>query len=129
MATRASVTSPEHVRALNMISIEFPKESYPFVLEAWKVYFDHLNSYPENNAESQPEWKKDMGVYLCQLLKYMGDALGYNFDVVDINKGIYAPKAHAIVELELQQFRKGVIDFLHGDSTVKMEITNMPPSN
>lgn len=129
MATRASVISPEHVRALNMITIEFPKESYPAVLEAWKVYFDHLNSYPENKIELQAEWQKDIGVRLCQLLKHMGDALGYNFDVVDINKGIYAPKAHAVVELEQQQFRKGVIDFLHGESSVKMEITNMPPSN
>lgn len=59
----------------------------------------------------------------------MGDALGYDFDVVDINKGIYAPLAHANVELEQQQFRQGVIDFLQGESAVKMEITNMPQSN
>ena len=129
MATRAANLSPEHVRALNMISIEFPKESYPTVLDAWKVYFDHLNSFPTDKPELQINWRKDTGTHLCQLLKQMGDALGYDFDVVDINKGIYSPLAYANVELEQQQFRQGVIDFLQGDSAVKMEITNMPQSD
>jgi hypothetical protein len=129
MATRAAILSPEHVRALNMISIEFPKEDYQAVSDAWKIYFDHLNSFPNDSSELQANWRKDTGTHLCQLLKVMGDALGYDFDVVDINKGIYAPLAHANVELEQQQFRQGVIDFLQGESVVKMEITNMPESN
>jgi len=129
MATRAAIISPEHVRALNMISIEFPKENYPNVLNTWKVYFDHLNSYPTDKVELQAAWQKDIGTHLCKLLKSMGDALGYDFDIVDINKGIYAPQAHAIVELEQRQFRKGVINFLQGDSAIKMELTNLPTND
>src|SRR5687767_2733026 len=45
MATRASGLAPDHVKALNMIDVEFygSDASSRAVLQAWKAYLDHLN--------------------------------------------------------------------------------------
>lgn len=41
MATRASVLSQEHIRALNMIDTEFyGKKKYRGVIKAWRAYLD-----------------------------------------------------------------------------------------
>ena len=54
MATRAARVSAAHVQALNMIDIEFygrrifwfvfRTRSEKGILEAWKIYLDHLNT-------------------------------------------------------------------------------------
>ena len=43
MATRAARVAPTHVQALNMITLVFTKKREQAVLEAWKVYHDHLH--------------------------------------------------------------------------------------
>jgi hypothetical protein len=45
MATRASGLAPDHVKALNMIDVEFygSDKGSKAVLQAWRAYLDHLN--------------------------------------------------------------------------------------
>jgi hypothetical protein len=126
MATRAATVSPDHVKALNMITIEFPENDYPEVTELWKGYFDHLHNYPESGAELQQIWSEKSTEHLGRLLKSMGDRLGYSFDIVDIRKGIYAPKAHEAIELEQQLFRKGMLGLLYGERSLKTEVVSAP---
>lgn len=126
MATRAATVSPEHVKALNMITIEFPESDYPEIINQWKVYFDHLHNYPETSVELQPVWNEKSSELLGNLLKAMGDSLGYSFDLVDIRKGIYAPKAHEVIELEQKLFRQGIVQLLYGERTLKTEVVSAP---
>src|SRR5438034_8791127 len=65
MATRAATLSGEHVRALNTIDLAFygsrvlgrniRSRKDQSVIDAWREYYDHLNSGPRDDA---PEAEK-----------------------------------------------------------------------
>ena len=46
MSTRATTLSQNHVTALNMIDIDFYNNKK--VIDAWRIYYDHLNSQSSN---------------------------------------------------------------------------------
>jgi len=125
MATRGRTLSPEHVQALNMIELEFKKSSEKPILLAWKEYHDHLNSYPregENQKERAALWTQRTDELLATLLIKMGKAFAYDFDTVQIRKGVYSPEGHATTEFELQLLRRFVIEWLAGDRKVSVSI-------
>lgn len=125
MATRGRTLSPEHVQALNMIELEFQKSSEKPILLAWKEYHDHLNSYPregENQKERSALWTQRTDELLANLLIKMGKAFSYEFDTVQIRKGVYSPQGHATAEFELQLLRRFVIEWLAGDRKVSVSI-------
>ena len=98
MATRGSLgamgrMAPEHVKALNMIDIEFhgDKKSKP-ILDAWKAYLDHLNnSAPPNTQPALEVWNAKRDDLLVDLLYAMSLALGYDYDKTFIRRTTYAP--------------------------------------
>ena len=51
MATRATTLAPLHVEALNLIDIEFDakKKKDKRVVDAWKLYLDHLGDKRDDN--------------------------------------------------------------------------------
>ena len=125
MATRGRTLSPEHVQALNMIELEFQKSSEKPILDAWKEYHDHLNSYPregENQKERAVVWDEQTAKLLATLLIKMSKAFSYKFDVVQIKKGAYSPQGHATTEIELQLLRRFVLEWLAGDRKVSVSI-------
>jgi hypothetical protein len=125
MATRACVLSPEHVQALNMIELEFNNSSDKAVLNAWKEYHDHLNSYPregENQKERAVVWNQKTVELLASLLGQMGKSLGYDFDPVQIQKGAYSPEAHITTEFELQLLRRMLVELLAGKGKIPVVI-------
>jgi len=130
MATRAATVSNEHVQALNMIDLEFREKPYKNVINAWKIYRDHLGSYPNTENESvRTNWGLDNVNHLTKLLMEMGHSLGYEFDEVHVKKGIYAPEAHGLLESELRLIRQGLVRLLYGNSDLKMNITSYPASS
>lgn len=126
MATRAASISPEHVQALNMIDLEFQGAKYKAVRTEWKMYLDHLSSYPKQDEKLQAIWGEKRIDLLAQLLMAMGQALGYEFDQVHVKKGIYAPEAHSQIENENTLLRRGLIRLLYGDASVKMDVVSFP---
>jgi len=125
MATRGRTLSPDHVQALNMIELEFTKPSEKPILSAWKEYHDHLNSYPregEDQKERAALWTQRTDELLATLLLKMGKAFGYDFDTVQIRKGVYSPEGHATAEFELQILRRFIIEWLAGDRKVSVSI-------
>jgi len=128
MATRATSISPEHVQALNMIDLEFHGAKYKTVRAEWKMYLDHLSSYPKEDEKLQAIWGEKRIDLLAQLLMVMGQSLGYEFDQVHVKKGIYSPEAHSQIENENDLLRRGLIRFLYGDASVKMDVTSFPIS-
>ncbi|HUW83635.1 MAG TPA: DUF6680 family protein [Phycisphaerae bacterium] len=123
MATRGRTLSPEHVQALNMIELEFQKPSEKPILLAWKEYHDHLNSYPregENQKERAAVWTQRTDQLLATLLIAMGKTCGYEFDTVQIRKGVYSPQGHATAEFELQVVRRLVMEWLAGNRSVSV---------
>ena len=121
MATRGTVISPTHVQALNMIDLEFsgkrPQERA--VLEAWRLYLDHLNDCPRdvqdpNYQTKLSAWSSRSQDCLVDLLHAMGQALNYQFDKVHLKKGAYTPKGHADIEVEQSLLRRGALELFYG---------------
>lgn len=129
MATRAAAVSAEHVQALNMIDLEFREKRYKDVTTAWKVYLDHLGSYPKDDEKLQPGWGERRVNLFTALLLEMGRSLGYEFDEVHIRKGIYATEAHGQLENENMLIRRGLLRLLYGDVALKMNVTSFPVSD
>ena len=130
MSTRATRLAPDHVGSLNMIDIEFygrrifgiklqtPSEKK--VTNSWKTYNDHLNNnYPKDRLDA---WNDLFTV----MLYAMSQALGYDFDEVQLKRDCYRPKGHG--ELEDQQYaiRAGVVDLLAGKRSLPMAVTHFP---
>lgn len=132
MATRGSLgangrLAPEHVKALNMIDIEFygEKSAKP-VIDAWKGYLDHLsNASPMNDAQWEV-WNNKRDDLMVSLLHAMAIVLDYKFDQTFIRRTIYAPQGYADIEQDGFVMRKALVELLHGRKA--LHITVAPPS-
>jgi hypothetical protein len=122
MSTRATRVSNEHVAALNMIDIEFygrkvvghrfqtPKEKS--ITNAWKNYNDQLNT---RYAPEQFTMWIDKGDELFTTLLYkMSNALGYDFDEVQLKRDCYRPVAHGNLEQDEHKLRTALIEVMEG---------------
>ena len=120
MSTRATRLSHEHVSALNMIDIEFygrkifsmkfQRPSERSVTNAWKIYNDRLNQ-TYTSDQSAFDARDDAFI---KLLYEMSNALGYNFDEVQLKRDCYRPSGHGDLELDQYRVRKGVLEILDG---------------
>ncbi|MEO8233756.1 MAG: DUF6680 family protein [Ignavibacteriota bacterium] len=116
MATRASRINFQHVEALNMIDLEFSenKKKEKEILVAWKIYLDHLNSFPlieVNDFEiRRNNWFENGDNLFTKLLHSLSKYFGYEFDEVHLKKGIYAPQGHSELELDQIVVRKGLVN-------------------
>jgi len=119
MGTRANKIAIEHVQALNSIELFFKKKGKEKkVIEKWGEYLDHLASAPK---EDDPDIRVKLGVwtqqsdnYLADLLSLMGQSLGYDFDKVKLQKGIYFPRGHGEIELDNNIIRKSMVNIMSG---------------
>lgn len=121
MRTRAARVSPHHVEALNAIDLYFRKDKR--VAEAWKVYLDHLNAVNEKDVEA---WARRGDDYFVDLLAGMASVLKYDFDKVELRRGIYAPRAHGEAELDSLVIRRSLAEILSGKRAVPVYLT--PPA-
>jgi len=131
MATRGATVSPGHVEALNMIDLEFAGrgKKNEQVRRRWREYLDHLGSLsqdPEQQRQHLPAWTERNGDLLADLLHDMGKAVGYDFDRVQIRRGIYTPIGHANFELETQAIRRFLIELLAGQRTLPLDVRSLP---
>jgi hypothetical protein len=69
MATRASVLSQDHIKALNMIDIEFyGDKKYKKVREAWRAYLHARTQSPATTEAEQIQFNKDCEATLTEVL-------------------------------------------------------------
>lgn len=128
MSTRATGLSKDHVQALNLIDLEFQRNKFKKVRDAWKTYLDHLGNFPREKEDQGrlPVWNEKTADLLADLLMEMGTSLGYDFDLVHVKKGIYLPEGHTKLETELSLIRAGAIRLLFGDASLKMDVERFP---
>jgi Family of unknown function (DUF6680) len=135
MGTRAARVSAEHVQALNMIDLEFYGARFlgmrfrlagnRRITECWREYRDHLNSHPGVDAEKHTidAWGEAGNTFFVALLHALSQCLGYDFDRVELAKGVYSPTAHfktAITQIALQEWLLGVAN---GTQSVPLRVT------
>lgn len=90
MATRATPLDREHVKALNMINIEFYHDKE--VINAWKSFLDVRS---RTDLVNPPKEYEDS---LVALLQKIAEILGLHFYDDEIRKGCYRPNAHVAIE-------------------------------
>jgi Family of unknown function (DUF6680) len=122
MSFRATPLSPTFVQALNLIDVEFSKkdESEKAVRTAWKVLLDHFYAIAAPNPPANANEKT--AELTTKLLLAMGSSLKYDFDEVDIKKGVYYPLGLGNVEQEQHAVRRGVLDVLQGRRRIPVGI-------
>ena len=93
------------------------------------IIYNHLGSLtqdPEEQARNLPVWTERSGNLLADLLHDMGMAVGYDFDRVQIRRGIYIPMGHANFEMETQLLRRLLIQLLVGERSLPLEVRSLP---
>lgn len=124
MATRASRVALDHVQALNMLDIEFhgSDRHSKAVVEAWKVYLDHLNT----KATSPDVWISKGDDLFVDLLLAMAKSLGYRFGKSEIRATSYFPVAHGRAEADQERIRSGLAEVLEGKRPIPI-VAHAPP--
>lgn len=119
MATRGTRVAARHIEALNTIELEFDvkKPEEKKVVDAWKVYLDHLNNWPVNSRDpgyqsNLDAWNNKANDYLADLLFTMSKALGYDFNLVELKRGAYIPQGPAQDAWERSLVRRGLLDII-----------------
>lgn len=137
MATRAARLSPDHVRALNMIDLAFygskflgfhyQRPAAKAVSEAWKDYFDCLNTDMSGFTQDQHlRLNESRDEKFIDLLSSMAIAQNYEFDKVHLKRSMYNPQLHADIDADQRIIREGLASVLSGQSTIKMDVVSLP---
>jgi hypothetical protein len=130
MGTRAQRLSQEHVRALNMIDIEwygakifglrFQRNQEKAVISSWRSYLDQLNTaFDETEFNA---WLTRNNDLFTKLLLEMSKSLGYEFDEVQLRRSIYAPRGHEEQELKMNRLRDGLVEVMAGEKAIPVRI-------
>jgi len=124
MSTRAARLSSNHVEALNAVPIEFygTDRRLRAIIDAWKSYFDHLNT----EAPNQDLWNQKWNDLFVDLLHLISQFLGYEFSRVEIAKEVYAPKGHAAIESDQDIIRRGLAGMFSGKFAIPMDLKSFP---
>ena len=126
MSTRGANLAPAHVDALNLIDIEFHGRSRKDkrVVEAWKMYLDHLNDrdYPRES------WGARRVELFIVLLHRMAIRLGYDFDQSHLKNTSYFPEGYGTTMAEQDAIRKAALEVLSGRTALPMYLVNVPPA-
>lgn len=129
MSTRASILAPDHVKALNLIDLEFEsnwRKKDKEVREAWHTYHDHLFTQRPADPAQQAVWDNRCADLRNQLLHKMSRRLGFGFELAAIQRGGYAPDYYAFAEIDLNVIRMGLRELLEGKKSLNMDVKSFP---
>lgn len=125
MATRATRLSPAHVEALNAIPVEFYGRSKGLkpIIDDWHAYLDTL----ENKAglEGQVIAVARQNAFLDMLHK-ISMYLGYTFNRSELEKDVYYPTGHKVIEDDQEIIRRGFASLFKGELAIPMAVKEFP---
>jgi len=127
MGTRRIGLHIDHVRALNMIDVEFASNSRTDVAvrDAWKLYLSVLadNALKEGAFST---WNTNRDKRFCDLLEKIALALKYPVQRSQIELGGYFPIYYTNLDNEQGLVRKGLIDLANGRAVLRIAVEPDP---
>jgi hypothetical protein len=135
MANRATRISPDFVKALNLIDIEFLPGRFGAgidrkVIEAWRELFGELThgTTPDADQASINSWNQRCDDKVVELLAVMSAAVGYSLTREQLRRGIYYPQGAAQREQAQLEILHGLRSVLNGQASIPMAIKEFPVS-
>ena len=125
MATRATRLSPQHVEAVNAIPVEFygsGKKLKP-IIDNWHSYIDALDN--TGNLEGQVLALARHNAFL-NMLHSISTYLDYSFNRSQLEKDVYYPEGHAVIEADQEVIRRGFAQLFKGEISLPMAVTEFP---
>lgn len=125
MATRATRLSPEHLRALNSISLAYQgtDEASKKVRNAWKAYLHNLSADLNNHDQGQQQIHFDRRAELfVDLLAAMADERKFEYDRVSLKTDSYHPQGAGMAEMEAEELRRTALALLRNESGLIVKV-------
>jgi hypothetical protein len=112
MATRNDRLGYRHVEALNSIVLAYrDTKNEKKVINAWVEYHSVLHDQ-EMVENKYDQWLTKKEAAFIKLLDEMSKRLGYDYNLVEIEKGGYAPQLYAEQDKIQNQINAGLVDVL-----------------
>jgi hypothetical protein len=130
MANRATRIADEHVKALNMIDLEFRSKKDKHVTDAWRALFGELTQGIRDGETDQiivTAWNRRCDDLYVSLLSAMSRRLGFGFNEEDLRRGIYYPRGHSERENAQLAILHGLRSIFQGGA-LPVEIKAAPAS-
>ena len=132
MATRAARVAADHVQALNMIDLEFGKGRWGWwlakdkeVIKRWRSYADHLGVQFADDPTALRSWVDRGDELFLDLLEAMAKALSYDFDRVQLKRGLYYPRAHSEAEQRREVFERALVRIVTGEDALPVRFSSV----
>jgi hypothetical protein len=125
MATRGTMLSPDHLRALNSISLVYQgnDEASTRVRNAWKSYLHNLSVDVSQATEQQQTVHFDKRAELfVDLLAAMADERKFIYDRVSLMTEAYHPHGVGMAEVEANAVRRHTLELLEGKRALKVRV-------
>jgi hypothetical protein len=109
-----------HVEALNMVPVDFARSSK--VIEAWREYLDILNTpEPQDEVQQPPFWRERDSKFV-NLILAMSKELRYKFTRLEVEKLVYAPRAHETRAAQADALMNGVLQFVRDGKPIPVQL-------
>jgi uncharacterized protein DUF6680 len=131
MSNRATRLADEHVRALNMLDLEFRAKRDAPVIAAWRALFGELTQGIKDGETDQTilnAWNRRCDDLYVTLLSAISKRLGFSFVEEDLRRGIYYPRGHSERETAQLAILHGLGLILEGRAALSMKVTEFPTS-
>lgn len=134
IVTSAEKMSADHVRALNMIDLEFDgirafgqhvqSNLEKRVCERWHTYRDHLNRRAPVGDSALRQWAQNGDELLVSLLVTMSASLGEDFTAEQIGRWVRMPRERPDAELSVRQIRDRFSDVVRAGRVAAHDIAD-----
>jgi len=117
--------SPGHVEALNAIPVEFYGRSKKLkpIVDDWHTYLDTLEN--KGNWEGQVLAVARQNAFMDMLHK-ISIYLGYSFNRSELEKDVYYPEGHKVIEDDQELIRRGFAAMFKGELAIPMAVKEFP---
>ena len=122
MGLRGNHLEADHVRALNLIQLEFAGKSA--VLQAWREFLAHVETMPASEAEALP-WNVKYKALLDQLLVEIASVVQVPGRPIDFSRGGYYPRGWGAQQEARDEVSRFVLGLTRGEKSIPIYVA--PP--